>query len=93
MKNRFDWVCTANRQRSIVSVSVSVIIHRAIIGTILILGQNFRVADLTQVSTCFLQTFLETKIGEKSPAKTAKAATKVEIQVPARRSPIGKKFK
>lgn len=73
--------------------SVSVIIHRGIIGTILILGQKFRVADLTQVSTCYLQTFLETKIEEKSPAKTAKAATKVEVRVPARRSPIGEKFK
>ena len=48
---------------------------------------------MTQVSTRYLQTFLETKVEEKSPAKTAKAATKVEVRVPARRSPIGEKFK
>ena len=50
-------------------------------------------ADLTQVSTTYLQTFLETKIEEKSPSKTAKVANKVEVRVPARRSPIGEKFK
>ena len=59
----------------------------------LILVQKFRVADLTPVSTRYLLTFLETKIEEKSPAKTAKAANKVEVRIPARRSPIGEKFK
>lgn len=59
----------------------------------LILVQKFRVADLTQASTRYLQTFLETKIEEKSPAQTAKAATEVEVRVPAQRSPIGEIFK
>ncbi|KAF6227531.1 hypothetical protein HO173_012170 [Letharia columbiana] len=54
---------------------------------------KFRLADLTQVSTRYLQTFLETKIEEKSPAKTAKAAVRVEVRVPARRSPVGERFK
>ena len=73
--------------------SVSFVNRQVIVCPILIALQKFRVADLTQVSTRYLQTFLETKIEEKSPAKRAKAATKVEVRVPARRSPIGEKIK
>ena len=47
-------------------------------------------ADLTQVGTSYLQTFIQTKVEEKVPATSAR---RVEIRVPARRSPIGEKFK
>lgn len=73
--------------------SVSVVVDRVTKCATLILVQKFRLADLTQVSTRYLQTFLETKIEEKSPAKTAKAAVRVEVRVPARRSPVGERFK
>ena len=46
-------------------------------------------ADLTQVSTRYLQTFLAAKIQEKSPAKVSKVA----VRVPAQLTPIGEKFK
>ena len=62
------------------------------LGTMLKQPGKFRVADLTQVSTRYLQTFLSAKIQEKSPAKVS-SVSKVMARVPARRSPIGEKFK
>ena len=73
--------------------SVSVVVDRVTMCATLTLVQKFRLADLTQVSTRYLQISLETKIEQKSPAKTAKAAVKVEVRVPARRSPVGERFK
>ena len=75
--------------------SVSIFVTRFLFRTILTLGQKFRVADLTQVSTSYLQTFLQVKIEEMNPAKVAKTATtakKVAGRAPLRRSPIGEKF-
>lgn len=48
---------------------------------------------MTQVSTRYLQTFLEIKIKEKIPAKAVKVAAKADVRDPVRRSPIGERFK
>ena len=50
-------------------------------------------ADLTQVGTSYLQTFLRAKIEEKSPLKFGTTAKKIEIRVPARSTPIGEMFR
>ena len=71
--------------RSYVSCSINFVV--------LILPQKFRVADLTQVSIRYLQTFLEAKIEEKSPSMVAKATKKVGLRQPVLRSPMGEKFK
>ena len=73
--------------------SVSTCVTGFLFRTILTSLQKFRVADLTRVSTSYLQTFLQQKIEEMSPAaKVTKTAKKMAVRVPLQRSPIGDKF-
>ena len=53
---------------------------------------KFRVADLALVSTRYLQIFMETKIEEACPLKTV-VQKGVAMRAPARRSPVGERFK